>query len=130
MCACELKIVTMSGAQEEVFQTEGAFERENGSERVRYLIDGDEGELMFSQDSLEMRRRGKCGLQAIFCEGKTGELLLSDSVLQGKIPVRTTHYRLKEEAFQKAIELDYELFEADNIQKFSLKIQIFFSEEK
>ena len=130
MCACELKITTKSGGSEELFQTQGVFERAGECERVRYLIEGDEGELLFSEGALEMHRRGKCGLQAVFREGEQGEMLLLDSALQGKIPVRTTHYQLQKEQFQRTVQLSYELFTAGNIQTFLLKIQIFFSEEK
>ena len=130
MCACELKITTKSGGSEALFQTQGVFEEDKERERVRYSIEGDEGELVFSENSLTMRRRGKCGLQADFCEGAETEMLLLESALQGKIPVRTTCYRLQKEQSKRTIQLGYELFTAGNIQTFSLKIQVFFSEEK
>ena len=125
-----MKITTQSGGSEELFQTRGVFEEDGECERVRYSIEGDEAELLISPSALEMHRRGKCGLHALFSEGKAGEMLLSDSALQGKIPVRTTLYRVQKEQFQRTVQLCYELFTADNLQIFTLKIQIFFSEEK
>lgn len=131
MCGCELKIITQCGGETSLFQTEGAFEAADGLERVRYSIEGDEGELFVSETSITTRRRGECSLQARFCEGEETEMILTSSAHTGKIPVRTKRYRLEKEGTERRIELLYDLLGLDNIQTFSLNIQIiFFSEEK
>ena len=130
MCGCKLKIITQSGEDTALFEAEGIFEESDQGEKVRYLIEGDEGELIFSKNSFHMSRRGKCGLNATFIAGQESKMLLSDASLQGSIPVRTTHYSLQKETLSRSIELCYELLGAGNIQTFSLKIQLFFSEEK
>ena len=130
MCGCQIKIITESGGERSHFEAAGVLEKEDAGERVRYPVEGDEGELFFSENCLQMSRCGKCGLQATFCEGKETEMILGDGGLHGSIPVRTTRYLLQKEGSKRDIELCYELFGAKNIQKFSLKIQLFFSEEK
>ena len=127
---CKLKIVTESGGETSLFQAEGVFESADGGERVRYPVDGDEGELFFSETFFETCRKGECGLQARFCEGEESEMIIGSSNLTGKIPVRTTHYFLQKDETQRYIELCYDLLGSENIQTFSLKIQLFFSEEK
>lgn len=129
-CGCELKIVTESGNDSSLFQSEGVFESAEGGERVRYQIEDDEGELFFSEAFFKTCRRGKCGLTARFCEGEESEMIIGSSNLTGKIPVRTTHYHLQKDGTNRYIELCYDLLGSENIQTFSLKIQIFFSEEK
>ena len=128
--SCELKIVTESGNETSLFQSDGVFERADGGERVRYQIEGDEGELFFSETFFETCRRGECTLSARFCEGEESEMMIGSSSLTGKIPVRTTRYLLKKDGTNRYIELCYGLLGSENIQTFSLKIQIFFSEEK
>ena len=130
MCGCKIKILTESGGASSLFQTEGTLSREGEGERVSYLVEGDEGELLISDTSLTMCRRGKCALQATFIEGKETQMMIGDSSLFGNIPVRTTRYILQREDASRDIHLRYELFKADNIQTFSLKIQLFFSEGK
>ena len=130
MGACRLKIVTRSGGSESVFEAQGSFEANDQCERVRYPIEEDEGELIVTNHSLTMCRRGACGLESTFIEGRKTEMQLFDGELQGKIPVYTTRYRLEKGALQRNIELCYELFSAENLQTFLLKIQLFFSEEK
>ena len=127
---CKLKIITQSGNDTAFFEAEGTFEESAQGETVRYLIEGDEGEIIFSNNSFHMIRRGKCGLEATFLAGEETKMLLSDASLQGSIPVHTTHYSLQKEALLRSIELCYKLLGAGNIQTFSLKIQLFFSEEK
>ena len=129
--SCELKIVTESGGETALFQAEGVFERADGGEKVRYPIEGDEGELFFSETFFETCRSGECALKARFCEGEESEMLLGSSDFTGKIPVRTTRYELHKDGTMRDIELCYELLGSETIQTFSLKIQIvFFSEEK
>ena len=130
MCDCTLKIFTESGGESSLFRSSGVFEKTNAGERVRYQIEGDEGELLLSDTLFEMRRFGKCGLKATFIEGERTEMLLGDTTLHGSIPINTTRYHLQQEHSKREIELCYELFAAEQIQKFSLKIQLFFSEEK
>ena len=130
MRGCELIIITESGGESTLFEAKATLEEEREGVKVRYLIDGDEGELLFSENSVSMTRRGKCGLQATFCEGENTQMLLGDAALHGAIPVRTTHYSSQKDAAKIYADLCYELFGADNIQMFSLKIQVFFSEEK
>ncbi|MDE6411650.1 MAG: DUF1934 family protein [Clostridia bacterium] len=130
-CGCELKIVTESGGETSLFQSKGEFESADGGERVRYHVEDDEGELFYSEDFFENCRRGKCALKARFCEGAESEIILGSSDLTGKIPVRTSRYRLEKDETGRQIELCYELLGSKNIQTFLLKIQIvFFSEEK
>ena len=130
MRACRLKIVTKSGGSEAVFEAEGALEEDGKSVRVRYRVEEDEGELIISEQALTMCRRGDCALETTFIEGSKSEMRLLSGELQGGIPVYTTRYRLKKEKSQTDIELAYELFTADDLQKFLLNIQLFFSEEK
>ena len=130
MSGCQIKIITESGGERSLFEAAGVFEREDAGERVRYAVDGDDGELFFSKSRFEMCRRGKCGIEATFCEGKETRMILGDHVLHGSIPVRTTRYLLQKEGKKRNIELCYELFAAEHIQTFSLKIQVCFSEEK
>ena len=130
MSSCKLKILPESRCENSLFQAEGAFESIKGGERVRYEIDGDEGELFFSDAFFETRRRGKCGVRARFCKGEETEMTIGSSDLTGKIPVHTTHYLLRKDGMNRYIELCYDLFSLENIQTFSLKIQLFFSEEK
>lgn len=128
---CELKIVTESGGETSLFRSEGVFESADGGERARYFVEGDEGELFFSETFFENCRRGRCELKARFCEGEESEILLGSSDLMGKIPVRTTRYRIEKDGTERRIELCYDLLGLGNIQTFLLKIQIkFFSEEK
>ena len=131
MCGCKLEIVTESGGERTVFRANGVFESRDGEERALYQIDGDEAELIFSETFLENRRRGECGLQARFQEGKESSLRIGNSSLSGEIPVRTALYRLQKTEKDRRIELRYDLLGSENIQTFLLKIQIiFFSEEK
>lgn len=130
-CGCELKIVTESGGETSLFQSEGVFESVDGGERVRYIIESDEGELFFSETFFENCRRGNCELKARFCQGEESEILISSSDHTGRIPVRTTRYRLEKDGSERCIELCYDLLGLKNVQTFLLKIQIiFFSEEK
>lgn len=131
MCGCELKIITESGGESSVFQAEGVFESKADGESVRYPIEGDEGEIFFSEGFFQTCRHGRCNLEAEFSEGKLSEILIGDSSLAGKIPVKTTRYRIQKGETERRIELCYDLLGSENIQSFSLKIQIlFFSEEK
>lgn len=131
MCGCELTIITESEGETSVFRAEGVFESSNGGERVRYSVDGDEGEIFFSEAFLENCRRGRCGLKARFAEGEETEIVIGSSALTGKIPVKTSCYRLLRKESERNIELSYDLLGSENIQTFLLKIQIvFFSEEK
>ena len=127
---CKLTIITNSGSITSTFQADAVWEEIEEGERVRYQIEGDEGELVFGDNSMTMSRRGNCTLQATFLEGRQSEMILSDSSLLGSIPVRTTKYHLQKQDEKRTVELSYELFAADNIQTFSLKILLFFSEEK
>ena len=130
MGACRLKIVTQSGGSESVFEAQGTFEANEKCERVRYPIEGDEGDLILTESSFKMCRRGACGLESTFVEGRKTEMRLSGGELQGKIPVYTAHYHLKKDAFQRSIELGYELFTTEHLQTYLLKIQLLFSEEQ
>ena len=129
-CGCRLKIVTESEGEDSLFQAEGVFDSVCGGERVRYSVDGDEGELFFSEAFLETCRRGKCNLKVKFCEGEESEMIIGSSDLTGKIPVKTTRYLFQKEEAGRNIELCYDLLGSENSQTFSLKIQLFFSEEK
>ncbi len=129
-CGCKLKIITESGGESALFCSDGVFERSEKGGKVRYEIEGDEAELVFSDTALENRRFGKCGLEVRFTEGEKTVMKLGTSPLIGEILVRTVFYRLYQDETEKRMELRYELFGAENIQTFSLKIQLFFSEEK
>lgn len=131
MCGCELKIVTESEGATSLFQAEGVFESDGEEERVRYPIEGDEAELIFSETFFKNCRRGRCALEAAFSEGEESAIEIGSSDRSGRIPVRTTRYLLQKEETERRIELRYDLLGSENIQTFSLKIQIvFFSEEK
>lgn len=131
MRGCELEIVTESENERSIFRTKGVFESEEDGERVRYRIDNDDAELFFSEAFFENCRRGSYGLKARFEEGKESEIIIGSSSLKGKIPVKTTRYRLYRSDAERKIELCYELFSPQQVQTFLLKIKIvFFSEEK
>ena len=127
---CKLTIVTNSGSVSSTFQADAVWQELQEGERICYQIEGDEGEIVFSENSMAMSRRGNCSLRATFLEGQESEMIISDSSLLGSIPVRTTKYHLHRQDDQRTIELSYELFAAENIQTYSLKILLFFSEEK
>ena len=130
MRSCELKITTESGEGISTFAAKATFEKGEEGDKVRYRIDGDAGELAFTDASLTMCRRGKCGLQATFCVGQQTQMVLGDASLQGSIPLNTTHYFLQKDNRKISIELCYELFAAENILTYSQKIQLIFSEEQ
>lgn len=131
MRGCELEIVTESENERSIFRTKGVFESEEDGERVCYRIENDDAELFFSESFFENCRRGSCGLEARFEEGKESEIIIGSSSLKGKIPVKTTRYRIQKSAAGREIELGYDLFPPRQIQTFFLKIKIvFFSEEK
>ena len=123
-------MITESGGEASLFEAPGVLEETTDGTLVRYLIEGDDGELLISDTALQMHRRGRCALQATFCEGEETQMILGDLSLHATIPVRTTRYLLQRAETGASIELCYELFNTKNIQVFSLKIQLFFSEEK
>lgn len=131
MCDCELTIITKNEDEISSFRSQGVMAREKDGERVRYSIEGDEGELFFSDTFFTNLRRGSCGMEASFKEGEESEILLKSSSLTGRIPVRTKSYRLEKNEGKRKIELRYDLLGSKTIQTFLLEIKIeFFSEEK
>ncbi len=131
MDPCTIEIKTQNDGKTSVFREKATFSRTEDGESVTYPVEGDEGELFFSESGIEMRRRGKNTIFVKFREGKETELRLQEANNVGSIPVLTTCYRLKKERDGRRIELKYNLLGSEPDNSFYLQIYIkFFSEEK
>lgn len=124
-----LEIITITEGETTTFSNHAVLDEFfKGSELVTYFIEQDAAQLIYSEDGLEMKR-GAGVLSATFREGEESAFFLGSGEYAGRIPIKTTRYRLQVGEAERDIELCYQLLD-EPVQTFSLRIRILFSEEK
>ncbi len=106
-CTISIANTTTDGTGE--FFAEGSLESVGTRRRVRYLVEGDEGELVFTEETLSMTRTGNVCLSAQYAQDADTVLRISTEGVGSEIAISTDFYRLSQTEKRFFIELQYNL---------------------
>lgn len=122
MNCCTVEILTRVAGNKSVFRAEGRYECRQNGVTVLYKQDADSVELVATERTFSMSRKGETKLSMVFCRGEETRATLTAAGGEGYLRVFTEKYEKRRLADDFCITLEYGLGVPQNVERYYLEI--------